>query len=132
MTKPLPMDDHKKSVIWHEWERGTPMASIARIIDKPPATVFSYLQYHGGIRPRHRFRRAEALSLEEREEISRGISHGYSIQFIANALCHSPSTISREINKTVDRRDIGPSLLINLPDVASDDQSLFYRTKIRR
>ena len=76
MTKPLPMDDHKKSVIWREWERGTPMASIARVINKPPATVFSYLQYHGGIRPRHRFRRAEALSLAEREEISRGISHG--------------------------------------------------------
>ena len=65
------------------------MASIARIIDKPPATVFSYLQYHGGIRPRHRFRRAEALSLEEREDISRGISHGYSIRFIAYALCRS-------------------------------------------
>ena len=103
MTKPLPMDDHKKSVIWREWERGTPMASIVRIIDKPPATVFLYLQYHGGIRPRHRFRRAEALCLEEREDISRSISHGYSIRFIANALCRSPSTISREINKTVDR-----------------------------
>ena len=50
---------------------------------------FSYLQYHGGIRPRHRFRRAEALNLEEREDISRGISHGYSIRFIAYALCRS-------------------------------------------
>ena len=49
------------------------MASIARIIDKPPATVFSYLQRHGGIRPRHRVRRAEALSMEEREDISLGI-----------------------------------------------------------
>ncbi len=131
MTKPVPMDHHKKSVIWREWERGTPMANIARIIDKPPASVFSYLQYHEDIRPRHHFRRAEALSLEEREEISRGISHGYSIRFIANALCRSPSTISREINKTVDRRYIVPSLLINLPGVASDDQSLFYRTNIR-
>ena len=89
MTKPLPIDDYKKSVIWREWKRGTPMASIGRIIDKPPATVFSYLQYHGGIRPRHRFRRAEALSLEEREDILRGISHGYSIRFIAYALCCS-------------------------------------------
>ena len=105
------------------------MANIARIIDKPPATVFSYLQYHGGIRPRHRFRRAEALSLEEREEISRGISHGYSIRFIANALCRSPSTISHEINKTLDRRDILLSLPINLPGVASDDQSLFIEPK---
>ena len=99
MTKALPMDEQKKSVIWREWERGTPMANIARVIDKPPASVFSYLQYHGGIRPRHRFRRTEALSLEEREEISRGISHGHSIRFIASILCRSPSTVSREINK---------------------------------
>ena len=61
MTKPLPMDEQKKSVIWREWERGTPMANIARVIDKPPATVFSYLQYHGGIRLRHPFRCTEAL-----------------------------------------------------------------------
>ena len=47
MTKPLPMDDHKKSVIWREWERGTPMASIARIIDKPPATVFHIFSVMG-------------------------------------------------------------------------------------
>jgi hypothetical protein len=33
MTKPQPMDEQKKSVIWREWERGTPMANIARVID---------------------------------------------------------------------------------------------------
>lgn len=104
MTKPRPMDEQKKSVIWREWERGTPMASIARVIDKPPATVFSYLQYHGGIRPRQRVRAVRALSLEEREEISRGISHGHSIRFIANILCRSPSTISREVNKNGGRQ----------------------------
>ena len=38
MTKPRPMDEQRKSLIWHEWERGTPMANIARVIDKPPAT----------------------------------------------------------------------------------------------
>jgi len=104
MTKPLPMDEQRKSVIWREWERGTPMANIASVIDKPPATVFSYLQYHGGIRPRRRFRRAEALSLEKREEISRGISHGHSIRFIADVLRRSPSTISREVNKNGGRK----------------------------
>lgn len=104
MTKPQPMDEQKKSVIWREWERGTPMANIARVIAKPPATVFSYLQYHGGIRPRHRVRRAQALSLEEREEMSRGISHGHSIRFIANILCRSPSTVNREVNKNGGRQ----------------------------
>ena len=82
MTKPMPMDEQKKSVIWREWERGTPMANIARVIDKPPATVFSYLQYHGGIRPRHRFRRTDALSLEEREEISHGENPANSGRFL--------------------------------------------------
>ncbi len=77
MTKPRPMDEQKKSVIWREWERGTPMANIARVIDKPPATVFSYLQYHGGIRPRHRFRRTEALSLKRpAENLNRWDSRG--------------------------------------------------------
>ena len=28
------------------------MVQIARAIEKPPATVFSYLRYHGGIAPR--------------------------------------------------------------------------------
>jgi hypothetical protein len=75
---PLTMDKQKKLLIWREWKRGTPMADIGRVIDKPSANIFPYLQNHGGNRPRHRFRRAEALSLEEREEVSRSISHGYS------------------------------------------------------
>ena len=104
MQEPLPMDEQKKSVIWREWERGTPMSNIARVIEKPPATVFSYLQYHGGIRPRRRQRRAQALDIGEREEISRGIAHGHSIRFIAGVLCRSPSTVSREINKNGGKR----------------------------
>lgn len=53
MTKPPAMDEQKKSVIWREWERGASMTNIARVIDKPVAAVFSYLQYQGCIRPRH-------------------------------------------------------------------------------
>ena len=36
------MNDSKKAVIWNEWQNGTPMNIIAREIEKPPATVFSY------------------------------------------------------------------------------------------
>ena len=62
MRKPLPMEEQKKSVIWQEWERGTPMSKIARVIEKPPATVFSYLQYYDGIQPRRRHNGPEYLS----------------------------------------------------------------------
>ena len=49
------------------------MIEIARAIEKLRATVFSFLRYHGGMRPRHRARAAKSLSLDEREEISRGL-----------------------------------------------------------
>lgn len=49
MKMPDLMNDQKKAVIWAEWGNGSPMIQIARAIEKPPATVFSYLRYHGGI-----------------------------------------------------------------------------------
>jgi len=51
----------------------------------------------GGIQPRPRKRSRLALSLLEREEISRGLVAGRSIRAIGAALGRSPSTISREI-----------------------------------
>ncbi len=36
---------------WQLWQQGVPMSVIARDIAKPPATVYSYLLYHGGIKP---------------------------------------------------------------------------------
>jgi IS30 family transposase len=99
MEKSDLMNDQKKAAIWAEWGNGSPMIQIARSIKKPPATVFSYLRYHGGIAPRIRTRALLSLSLEEREEISRELAIGQSIRSIAVLLRRSPSTISREVNK---------------------------------
>jgi len=46
-----------------------------------------------------------ALTLAEREEISRGVIAGDSIRAIARLLRRSPSTVSREINRNGGRRD---------------------------
>ena len=73
------------------------MSFIAADIEKPPATVFSYLLYHGGIEPRARIRRPDALSLDERELISRGLARGDSMRSIAKDLNRAASSISREI-----------------------------------
>lgn len=99
MAPQNPMTVERKAIIWHEWRKGTPMSVICRIIDKPAATVFSYLRYHGGIEPRRRIRRLSSLSIQEREEISRGLAVGVSIRSIARDLCRSPSTVSREIKR---------------------------------
>jgi IS30 family transposase len=93
------MDDRRKAIIWREWKKGSPMSLIARVLEKPPATVFSYLHYHGGIEPRTCCRRSTALSIEEREEISRGLANNHSIRSIALHLGRSASTISREISR---------------------------------
>jgi IS30 family transposase len=93
------MNAERKAIIWLEWRKGSPMSVICRIIEKPSATVFSYLRYHGDIEPRARVRRLSSLSLQEREEISRGLAVGASIRSIALSLDRSPSTISREIER---------------------------------
>lgn len=98
------MTAERKSRVWDLWRKGTPMSSIARDVAKPPATVFSYLLYLGGIMSRTRTRRAECLSTEERESISRGLAGGASCRAIGRELSRSASTISREV-----RRNGGPA-----------------------
>ena len=94
-----PMTPERKSRIWELWRQGHPMSFIAADINKPPATVFSYLLYHGGIEPRPRRKRPDSLTMEERESISRGLASGLSMRRIAADLCRAPSNISREITR---------------------------------
>ena len=56
----------------------------------------------GGIAPRVRRRSRLALSLAEREEISRGLCERRSIRVIAKGLGRAPSSISREIARNSD------------------------------
>lgn len=93
------LNNEKKATIWRLWKKGKPMSFIAREVQKPPATMFSYLRYHGGIQPRQRSRSSQTLSLEDREEISRGLASGRSNRSIAFSLKRSPSTIGREVNR---------------------------------
>ena len=59
----------------------------------------SLLPPSGGIRPGDRKRSRWALSLIEREEISRGLVGGRSLRAIAAQLGRAPSTISREVGR---------------------------------
>src|SRR5260221_13058893 len=54
---------------------------------------------HGGIRPPVRQRSRMALTLAEREEISRGITAHQSARSMARLLGRSPSSVSREISR---------------------------------
>ena len=89
----------QKEEIWDRWKKGESLNSIGRLFNRPSSSIFSILAPTGGIRPATRKRSKQALTLSEREEISRGIVADLSIRSIANHLNRSPSTISREISR---------------------------------
>ena len=89
----------QKAEMWDRWKRGESLSSIGRAFNRESSSVFSVFSPTGGIRPLPRKRSKLALTLAEREEISRGLSRELSLRAIAEKLCRSPSTISREVNR---------------------------------
>ena len=89
----------QQSKMWDRWQQGESLHSIARLFDRGHSSVSRVLSVSGGIRPRQRTRSSRALSLSEREDISRGIAVGLSMRSIAGQLQRSPSTVSREIKR---------------------------------
>jgi IS30 family transposase len=87
----------QRAEIWDRWRRGESMHDIGRLFDRGHSSIFQVLAPTGGIRPPPRRRSRLALTLAEREEISRGLVAGRSLRSMAVALGRSPSTISREI-----------------------------------
>jgi IS30 family transposase len=75
------------------------MSSIGRRYDRDSSSVFSVISPTGGIRPPVRQRAKQALSLLEREEISRWLSMRRSLRSIARHLGRSASTIGREAHR---------------------------------
>jgi DNA-binding MarR family transcriptional regulator len=69
---------------------------IARMFDRYHSSIMPTIHQTGGYRPPVRKRHRLALSLDEREEISRGLVAKLSIRDIAAKLSRAPSTISRE------------------------------------
>ncbi|MFV1962934.1 MAG: IS30 family transposase [Acidimicrobiia bacterium] len=92
------MSDVERTELWDRWEAGESQRSIARALDRAPATIRTRLLSSGWRRP---VPPAEwcslRLSLAEREEISRGIARGESLRSIAERLGRSSSTVSREV-----------------------------------
>ncbi|MGB5328801.1 MAG: IS30 family transposase [Gammaproteobacteria bacterium] len=89
----------QKAEMWDRWQRGESLTSIGRGFDRPSSSIFGQLSPSGGIRPPPRRRSRLALTLPEREEISRGVVSDLSLRAIASQLGRSPSTISREIKR---------------------------------
>ena len=97
--------ESQKALMWDRWQKGDSLQQIAQLFDRNHSSVQRILAETGGIRPAPRKRSRLALTLSEREEISRSIVAGQSIRSIATRLGRAPSTVSREINRNGGRED---------------------------
>jgi len=89
----------EKSDIWSRWKAGQSLHEIGRAFDKPHSSIRCLLLPRGGIPPAARRRSRLALTLGERENISRGIASGSPLREIARRLERAASTVSREISR---------------------------------
>jgi IS30 family transposase len=99
-----PFTESDKAEMWDRWLQGDSLHAIARLLGASHTSVRRHLLATGGIRPARRHRSTLALSLSEREEISRGIVAGHSIRCIARTVGRAPSTISRELRRNGGRQ----------------------------
>ncbi len=96
--------DAQKALMWDRWQKGDSLHAIARLFDRGHGAIGRILSRTGGIRPPKRTRSRFALTLAEREEISRGVVAGRSLRSIAASVGRAASTVSREINRNGGRR----------------------------
>jgi IS30 family transposase len=89
--------ENQKALMWERWQKGESLQHIAQLFDRNHSSIQGILAESGGIKPAPRCRSRLALTLAEREEISRSVATGQSIRSVAARLGRAPSTISREI-----------------------------------
>ena len=91
--------DEMKSYRWDRYQQGDSVWSIARSLDRSSSSIDGQLAQFGGFRPMDRTESSRSLTLEGREEISRGLIAFLSMHTIAAQLDGTPSSFSHAERK---------------------------------
>src|SRR6202035_5800155 len=97
MQRRWKLSSAQRADMWSRWKVGQSLNAIGRALGKDKQVIHFLLACHGGIAPPVRRRSRRALTLAEREDISRGIARGCSMRVIAQRLSRASSTVSREV-----------------------------------
>ena len=87
----------ERAELWQRWKSGESVGGIAQALGRCHTSVHWVVAARGGFAPALRRRSRLALSLAEREEISRGVCASVSMRQIAARLGRAPSSVSREL-----------------------------------
>lgn len=85
--------------LWRRWKAGEQVRSISQVLERPYHLLYHLIRIRGGVTPVVPHRSSRALSLQDREEISRGLSAQRSIRQIAIRIGKAASSVSREIRR---------------------------------
>src|SRR6202171_425199 len=91
--------ESQRALMWERWQKGESLQQIAQLFDRNHSSIQGILAVTARFRPAPRRRARLALTLAEREEISRALVAVHSMRSIATQLGRAPSTISREIKR---------------------------------
>ena len=91
------LSDKEKAELWKRWQAGQSLSEIGVALGKHAGSIHGVISLKGGIAPNARKRSSRHLTLQEREQISRGLAKNMSMRSIAKDLGRSASTISREV-----------------------------------
>ena len=91
--------DNQKALMWERWRLGDALQKIAELFDRNDSSVMRILAETAGISPAQRCRARLALTLAEREEITRAVMASRSIRSIVASLGRALSIVAREIKR---------------------------------
>ena len=89
----------QEAELWRRYKANESLLETARTLRQPYGTLYTRIALRGGCAPTERRRHKRVLSLAEREEISRGLSAGWSLRQIARGLGRAASSICREVRR---------------------------------
>ena len=69
--------------LWTRWKKGESLPAIGRALSTQSRCLYAVVARHGGIAPLPRTRSDRALTVSEREEISRGLAAEQTVRAIA-------------------------------------------------
>jgi IS30 family transposase len=89
----------ERQEIWRRFREGESLRQIARGLARNASSVTDVVNARGGVAPVTSRRSARALTVQDREYISRGLAIGRSLRHIAGEVGRPASTISREVQR---------------------------------